>query len=193
MAYAGFLDRFFAYLVDEFVFVTVLILLFSIFIFIFGGSAIAFSGHMFGEWLKSFLGLDEKDTASPGLRLIGQVLGFVLRTLYYACFESSEWQATPGKRLLKLKVMDEAGDPISFGLAVWRYLLKYLSALILGIGYLMILFTEKKQGLHDKIAGTVICLDPSRHRDGGPGRGQGPTDDIYDRKEGGVGPLRYTP
>lgn len=192
MAYAGFLDRLFAYLVDEFLFITAIIIVLSIFIVLFGGNAGTFSVEMYGIWLKSFLGMNDEDSASPALKLIGRTLGFVLRLLYYACFESSDWQATPGKRLLKLKVMDEAGDQISFGLAVWRYLLKYLSALILGIGYLMILFTEKSQGLHDKIAGTVICLDPSRRQDG-PGRGQGPTDDIYERKEGGVGPLRYTP
>ena len=53
-------------------------------------------------------------------------------------------------------VTDEAGNRISFGKATGRHFGKILSALILYIGYIMIAFTGKKQGLHDILAGTLV-------------------------------------
>jgi len=76
--------------------------------------------------------------------------------LYGALFESSSWQATPGKRLLGLRVTDLHGSRISFGRATGRHFGKYLSGFIFGIGYLMVIWTERKQALHDKIAGTLV-------------------------------------
>jgi uncharacterized RDD family membrane protein YckC len=57
-------------------------------------------------------------------------------------------------------VTDVDGDQASFGSATGRALGKYLSSLILYIGFLMIAFTKKKQGLHDKIAGTLVIRKP---------------------------------
>ncbi|NJL90703.1 MAG: RDD family protein [Coleofasciculaceae cyanobacterium SM2_1_6] len=48
------------------------------------------------------------------------------------------------------------GRPISFVKASIRHFSKILSALILMIGYIMAFFTEKKQALHDMIAGTLV-------------------------------------
>jgi uncharacterized RDD family membrane protein YckC len=79
--------------------------------------------------------------------------------LYYALLESSEKQATLGKMALGLRVADESGAAIGFGRATGRYFSKFLSGLLLGIGFIMILFTEKRQGLHDKIAGTVVLAE----------------------------------
>jgi uncharacterized RDD family membrane protein YckC len=76
--------------------------------------------------------------------------------LYYGLFESSPLQATPGKMALSIKVTDMNGNRVSIGRAIGRYLGKILSSLILGIGYLMIAFTEKKQGLHDIMAETLV-------------------------------------
>jgi uncharacterized RDD family membrane protein YckC len=76
--------------------------------------------------------------------------------LYYGLFESSSVQATPGKMVLGIKVTDMNGARVSFPRAVGRYFGKIISGLILGIGYLMIAFTEKKQGLHDIMAGTLV-------------------------------------
>jgi uncharacterized RDD family membrane protein YckC len=75
---------------------------------------------------------------------------------YYALMESSPYQATLGKIALGIKVVDQNNQRISFARALLRNLSKYLSALILGIGYIMIIFDERKQGLHDKIADTFI-------------------------------------
>ncbi len=80
----------------------------------------------------------------------------LLGWLYYAGMESSSNQATLGKMALGLRVTDLEGNRISFLRATGRYLAKIISALILMIGFIMVAFTEKKQGLHDMIAGTLV-------------------------------------
>lgn len=87
---------------------------------------------------------------------ISNLLSGVAGLLYYTLFVSSEWQATPGKRALGLAITDLKGQRISFWRALGRYFAQIPSALLLGIGYIMVAFTEKKQGLHDKIAGTLV-------------------------------------
>ncbi|MFX1342016.1 MAG: RDD family protein [Promethearchaeota archaeon] len=84
------------------------------------------------------------------------LLGIFTSLLYYSIFESSSHQATPGKMALGIIVTDIAGQRISFGRAVARDLSKIISVLTLGIGYLIIGFTEEKRGLHDYIAGTLV-------------------------------------
>lgn len=85
-----------------------------------------------------------------------QALSVLLPWLYFAFMESSDWQATLGKKVLSLKVTDYQGNPISFGRATGRYFGKILSAIILLIGFIMIGFTQKKQGLHDMLANTLV-------------------------------------
>ena len=87
---------------------------------------------------------------------IGRFLGVLIAWIYYARMESSPKQATLGKLALGLKVTDMKGKPITFGRASGRFFGKILSGLILGIGYIMIAFTEKKQGLHDMIADCLV-------------------------------------
>lgn len=67
------------------------------------------------------------------------------------------WQATPGKMALSARIVDArtGGNP-STGQCVGRYLAYILSALALGIGFLWVAFDRRKQGWHDKLAGTVV-------------------------------------
>ena len=88
--------------------------------------------------------------------MAGTILGYALSWLYSALLESGPKQATPGKRLLDLKVTNMEGERISFGQATGRHFGKYLSAIILCIGFLMMLWDGKKQTLHDKLAGTLV-------------------------------------
>ncbi len=76
--------------------------------------------------------------------------------LYFPLFESSARQGTFGKQICGLAVTDTRGQRISFGRALGRYFAKFLSALVLGIGFLMVAFTPRKRGLHDLIAGTLV-------------------------------------
>ena len=84
------------------------------------------------------------------------LIGIFTSLLYYSIFESSIHQATPGKMALGIIVTDIAGQRISFGRAVGRDLSKIISWLTLGIGFLIIGFTDEKRGLHDYIAGTLV-------------------------------------
>ena len=83
-------------------------------------------------------------------------VGTLIHWLYWAGMESSAYQATLGKMALGLKVTDLQGEPISFSRATGRYFGKIISALLLGIGFLMAGWTEKKQALHDIMAGTLV-------------------------------------
>jgi uncharacterized RDD family membrane protein YckC len=84
------------------------------------------------------------------------IISTILQWLYFSLMESSAWQATLGKKALGLTVTDLEGRRISFGRATGRYFAKIISSLILFIGYIMAGFTEKKQALHDMIAGTLV-------------------------------------
>ncbi len=76
-------------------------------------------------------------------------LAVVVQWLYFALLESSNRQATLGKIALGLVVTDENYRRLSFPRATARFFGKFLSAIILGIGFMMAAFTEKKQALHD--------------------------------------------
>lgn len=70
------------------------------------------------------------------------------------------WAGTPGKLLLKLKILDaETGNKISVLQAVIRYLMYIPSTLVLFLGFFWILFDKHKQGWHDKVAKTVVVKD----------------------------------
>ena len=88
--------------------------------------------------------------------VLGQIAGSIMNWLYFALMESSSKQATLGKMALGIVVTDGNGNRISFGRASGRYWGKIVSALILGIGYIMAGFTEKKQALHDMMAGCLV-------------------------------------
>ena len=75
---------------------------------------------------------------------------------YTVWLESSAWQATLGKRMMGLKVVDLQGRRIGFRTSSCRNLAKGLSMLSLGVGYLMPLWDQRKQALHDKAAGCLI-------------------------------------
>jgi len=95
---------------------------------------------------------------APMVGMFGRlvVIRIVINWLYYALLQSSAWQATLGKKALGLEVTDLQGRRISFGRATGRFFAKFLSLMIVFIGFLMIGFTERKQGLHDILAGTLV-------------------------------------
>ncbi|WP_338241012.1 RDD family protein [Aurantiacibacter hainanensis] len=154
MFYAGFWIRVAAYLIDIIVLgisITVLQTL---------------TGIDFGVDLDAALAPTgvEPEGASP----LGSLLNFIIGIAYFAGLESSSWQATVGKKVLGLVVVDDGGNRISFLRGVGRYLAKILSALILLIGYIMVAFTAKKQGLHDMLASTLVIKGkPGEHATAG--------------------------
>ena len=96
----------------------------------------------------------------------GGLIGIALGWLYSAILESSSLQATVGKMALGVVVTDLNGERISFLRATGRHFAKILSSLIMFIGYIMVGLTERKQGLHDMLASTLVykTRDPASVR-----------------------------
>jgi uncharacterized RDD family membrane protein YckC len=137
--YAGFWWRFLAYIIDALISACIFFPLGAIL-----GVAIVASGE------------DPKSPSMLAARFGLNLVSLIVTWLYYAFCESSSWQGTIGKKVLGLRVTDLNGNRISFGNATGRHFGKILSGLILGIGFIMIAFTEKKQGLHDMLASTLV-------------------------------------
>ena len=139
--YGGFWIRFVAYLIDS----IILYFAFSLLVFIFTGDLFYQSKidpMAFGKdyWLI---------TSS----------NVILSLLYFVGMESSKYQASLGKMVFGLKVIDLEGQRLTPLRALGRYLGKILSALILLIGFIMAGFDSKKQALHDKIASTYVIQE----------------------------------
>ena len=142
-AYAGFWLRLVAYIIDA----IILGFFFGAFVILpLMHGSIYVNGTSFPEIMRQM---------GPQFRT-ARFVSLLGAWLYYALFESSAWQATLGKKALGLEVTDLHGKRISFGRATGRYFGKIISAMILMIGFIMIGFTKKKQGLHDMIAGTLV-------------------------------------
>jgi len=84
------------------------------------------------------------------------VLAILLQWMWFTIGDSSVWQATPGKKILGLKVVDINGEKIGFGKSNVRYWSRIISTLPAFMGYLMTGMNAKKQSLHDKIAKTIV-------------------------------------
>ena len=115
-------------------------------------------GMILGSLIGLFLGIRGTDMAIIKKVAVTNIyiIGMVLHWLYYALLESSSRQATLGKMAIGIIVTDLDGGRISFGRANGRYLGKMVSAFILMIGFIMAGFTERKQGLHDIMAGCLV-------------------------------------
>ena len=88
--------------------------------------------------------------------LIPYAGGLILGLLYKPVFEASPLKGTPGKAMMGMIVVSEAGERLTLKQAYIRYFCSILSGFVLGIGYLMNLFTAKRQTLHDMIAESVV-------------------------------------
>jgi uncharacterized RDD family membrane protein YckC len=142
--YAGFWIRFLAYIID------------GIILFIIGFGIAFIIGLTWGVANYSPYSNIYNSSSFLGVAIIIYGLVIVITWLYFAYQESSIKQATIGKQALGLIVTDLEGNRLSFGRATGRWLAKILSGIILGIGFIIIGLTEKKQGLHDMIASTYV-------------------------------------
>ena len=137
--YAGFFSRLAAFLTDSIV-VAFVLLIVKIPIWILQASA--GDSFLFQPFLFNF-------TAVEVFYYLVTLAYFVLMTYYSG--------ATVGKHLMKLKVVDAEGEKLNFMSVLIRESVgKYLSAFIANIGYLMVAFDGRKQGLHDKISDTCV-------------------------------------
>ena len=151
--YAGFWLRFVAYLIDSFILGTLTTLLILPF---------------FGVIILSAFGLDQGKEQDMGTILgvtgifasvlVIVIVKLIAGWLYFAIMQSSSTQATLGKMAIGAIVTDLEGNRISFGRATARYFSKKISDMTSFIGYILAGLTEKKQALHDIIAGTLVIL-----------------------------------
>jgi uncharacterized RDD family membrane protein YckC len=91
-----------------------------------------------------------------GVNFLNNAASVAIGWLYFALMESSQRGATVGKMAVGLRVVSDRGERLSLGLAAGRYIAKFVSALTLGVGFVMVAFTDRKRGLHDMIAGTLV-------------------------------------
>ena len=107
--------------------------------------------------VMSVFGVKYMDFENPeNIDPTANLLSILVFWLYFALMESSERGATVGKMAMGLRVVTGDGKRLSFLNATGRYFAKILSALIFCIGYIMVGFTERKRGLHDMIANTLV-------------------------------------
>jgi uncharacterized RDD family membrane protein YckC len=144
--YAGFWLRFVAYVIDAAV--------------IFLGQVAVLIGFGIGGAALDAVVRSSNSSATGIASSVSTVLAYGViiagQWLYFSLQESSPRQATLGKRALGIKVVDLEGRRVSFARATARYFSKILSGLICDIGFIMAGFTERKQGLHDMIASTLV-------------------------------------
>jgi uncharacterized RDD family membrane protein YckC len=150
--FAGFWIRLAAYIIDfAIIQVTVGIASFTLGIVI---GVVGVASKMDQQGVQSFAGI------------LGGLVGVVLTLLYYSRFPASRWQATPGKRLLNLYIIRTDGKRVGAWLALGRYFAYFLSGLPLGVGFLMILWSDQKKGLHDIVCDTrVVYGKPTASED----------------------------
>ena len=141
--FAGFWIRFVAYVVDQ------------IFVLLPLSIAVGFaSGLAFPEAFYDSRHVSEY-TPIEG-ELLSLFASLAIHGIYFTLMESSNWQATVGKRMMRIKVVDYNGQKLNKEQAFSRWFNSVFSHLTLGYGYIMIGLTEKRQGLHDKIAKTLV-------------------------------------
>ncbi|MGP1717367.1 MAG: RDD family protein [Methylophilus sp.] len=133
--YVGFWTRFVASVVDTILAIIVVLP----FIQVFYGKAFWADGFVLGP--------------------IGDVLSWLLFPVAVVIFWVTK-QATPGKMLFSAKVVDaDTGNPLTPGQAIGRYLAYYLAVIPFGLGFIWAAFDKRKQGWHDKLAGTVVIRE----------------------------------
>jgi uncharacterized RDD family membrane protein YckC len=156
LVYAGFWRRFAAHLLDNLIVSVPFVAIWFV---------IVISVVGFGVFTQFSQQNGSEPAAAPSVAFVitviiayfSLILGrFLAVWLYHAVLESGQHQSTWGKRVLGLKVTSYTGQRISFGHASGRYFSTLVTNMTMGIGYLMVAFTDRKQALHDMIAGTLV-------------------------------------
>lgn len=112
------------------------------------------------------MGIEAANLETEAVATVGGLIALGLLYLcawpYYALMEAFAGGATLGKKALGLQVIDIDGETPTFAQTSVRFFLRIVSAALLGIGFLMIAFTGKRQALHDIAANCLVVVKP-RH------------------------------
>lgn len=106
---------------------------------------------------------EELRAAQTNLAIVGVFIGFAVYFLYLTYFWTRSGQ-TPGKRMMGIRVIHQDGRLLTTREAIIRALGYYANAFVFGLGFLMILFDVKKQGWHDKMAGSFVVRIENKKR-----------------------------
>jgi uncharacterized RDD family membrane protein YckC len=162
--YVGFWKRFLAFLIDSLV---VSLILSPVMLALYGGGYFdrlsaelaalrVSSGDPNADAARVLEILSRPDSAVTALGDIRVQIGIIVATILFWRFRG----ATPGKMLVKAKIVraSDLGSP-STGRLIGRFFAYFISIIPVFLGFLWIAFDKRKQGWHDKIAGTVVVLD----------------------------------
>jgi len=106
-------------------------------------------------------GADPFTEATGAPWLLGLLVSFLIIVAYLICFWGWRGQ-TPGKMVLRIKIIRSDGSDLGWGVAVFRFLSYIISFLLVFIGYIWVAFDVYKQGLHDKMADTYVVRLPNK-------------------------------
>jgi len=110
-----------------------------------------------GSYISEQL-IDPK-TGKPITRPSLDLLSLLLLVLYFTIAEMGRRGSTIGKNAFDLVVTREDGRPLSFPTALVRNLIKVLTSFILPVAILVVLFSRRRQGIHDRLAGTIVVKE----------------------------------
>ncbi len=148
--YAGFWRRLVAYMIDGFILTVIFFILMIVAgIAFFAGAMTSDSGRL------AEIFMDPERMAGMGLWM--WLFSILINFGYFIYFHGSTGR-TPGKMLLNLQVVSTEGAPIGFGVAFLRSVGYLVSSLVFCLGFIWAGFDKRKQGWHDKIAGTVVII-----------------------------------
>lgn len=126
--------------------------------YFFDGAIVGFVQFLLGLAFGLVTGLfaHSAGETQTALSVLSGLLGITI-SLVYGVFFIGYCGQTPGKMVVRVKVMRTDGQELGYGRAFLREVIgKFLSGILLCIGYLMVAFDSQKQGLHDKIADTYV-------------------------------------
>ena len=152
--YAGFVSRLFAFVIDIVLIITALTVM-----------------SWFFSTVNKLLGVDNffiRMLGSSVWQNVRIVVASLISIGVYVGYPVLFWTLTgqtPGKMLLGLRVVSTDGHYLSFGQALRRLIGFILAALPLYVGFLWILIDDRRQGFHDKIAGTCVIYSWPAHPD----------------------------
>jgi uncharacterized RDD family membrane protein YckC len=91
------------------------------------------------------------------LRSAGYGIGLIISAGYYTYFEGGPQGAGPGKRAMGIRVIDfDTGGPIGYGRGFIRWIGRFVSEIVILIGYFWMIWDKEKQTWHDKFANDVV-------------------------------------
>lgn len=145
--YAGFLVRLAAYIVDSFI-IGILLIILNV-----------------PKFILNMVGVSILDTKVLFNFSVWEIILYLLSATYFVVL-TYYFGKTVGKRVMKIKVISSEKEKLSFWNAVYREVIgKYLSGLLCGIGYLTVIFDNKKRAVHDMLCDTLVVYDFDKSQD----------------------------